>query len=276
MQMASVTASLLGTASYSSYGLTASYALNVIGSWNSASYTSPTQSVAGFGVDGRAILYTPTQDNMYLAKRGNTISWVPIETKFSAASYADDQNYTDVVSQSINYSNPSAIIYTEETQDPTARIREVYQITEKEYTDMLQIVMSLTSSVGFSFVSDESFDTVNGLINKTGSMISATLIDMSQELADFFINKSGSMISNLVVDGNIDYADFFINKSGSMVSTFVIDVNTDYADFFVNKSGSMIYSNTYDSTIEYVDSVIYITGSMQPLFTTTPFTTASI
>jgi hypothetical protein len=38
----------------------------------------------------------------------------------------------------------------------------------------------------------------------------------------------------------------------------------------------MIYSNTYDSTIEYVDSVIYITGSMQPLFTATPFTTASI
>ena len=253
MQMASVTASLLGTASYSSYGLTASYALNVSGSWNSASYTSPTQSVAGFGFDGRAILYTPTQDNMYLAKRGNNISWIPIETKFSAASYADDQNYTDVVSQSINYSNPSAIIYTEETQDPTARIREVYQFTEKEYTDMLQIVMSLTASVIPTFISDESFDTVNGLINKTGSMISATLIDMSQELADFFINKSGSMISNLVVDGNIDYADFFVNKSGSM-----------------------IYSNTYDSTIEYVDSVIYITGSMQPLFTATPFTTASI
>lgn len=229
MQMASVTASLLGTASYSSYGLTASYALNVSGSWNSASYTSPTQSVAGFGVDGRAILYTPTQDNVYLAKRGNNISWVPIETKFSAASYADDQNYTDAVSQSVNYSNPSAIIYTEETQDPTAIIREVYQFTEKEYTDMLQIIMNLTASVGI-FISGENFDAI-----------------------DRIINTSGSLVFPLVMDGNIDYADFFINTSGSM-----------------------IYSNTYDSTIEYADSIIYATSYMQPLITTTSFTTASI
>ena len=229
MQMASVTASLLGTASYSSYGLTASYALNVSGSWNSASYTSPTQSVAGFGVDGRAILYTPTQDNVYLAKRGNNISWVPIETKFSAVSYADDQNYIDVMSQSVNYSNPSAIMHTEETQDPTAIIREVYQFTSNEYTDMLQIVMNLTASVGI-FISGENFDTI-----------------------DRIINTSGSVLSPLVMDGNIDYADFFINTSGSM-----------------------IYSNTYDSTIEYADSIIYVTSSMQPLITTTSFTTASI
>ena len=229
MQMASVTASLLGTASYSSYGLTASYALNVSGSWNSASYTSPTQSVAGFGVDGRAILYTPTQDNVYLAKRGNNISWIPIETKFSAVSYADDQNYIDAMSQSVNYSNPSAIIYTEETQDPTAIIREVYQFTEKEYTDMLQIIMNLTASVGI-FISGENFDAI-----------------------DRIINTSGSLVFPLVMDGNIDYADFFINTSGSM-----------------------IYSNTYDSTIEYADSIIYVTSSMQPLITTTSFTTASI
>ena len=229
MQMASVTASLLGTASYSSYGLTASYALNVSGSWNSASYTSPTQSVAGFGVDGRAILYTPTQDNVYLAKRGNNISWIPIETKFSAVGYADDQNYIDAMSQSVNYSNPSAIIYTEETQDPTAIIRGVYQFTEKEYTDMLQIIMNLTASVGI-FISGENFDTI-----------------------DRIINTSGSLVSPLVMDGTIDYADFFINTSGSM-----------------------IYSNTYDSTIEYANSVIYVTSSMQPLITTTSFTTASI
>ena len=229
MQMASVTASLLGTASYSSYGLTASYALNVSGSWNSASYTSPTQSVAGFGVDGRAILYTPTQDNVYLAKRGNNISWIPIETKFSAVGYADDQNYIDAMSQSVNYSNPSAIMHTEETQDPTAIIREVYQFTSNEYTDMLQIVMNLTASVGI-FISGENFDTI-----------------------DRIINTSGSVLSPLVMDGNIDYADFFINTSGSM-----------------------IYSNTYDSTIEYADSIIYVTSSMQPLITTTSFTTASI
>jgi len=206
MQMASVTASLLGTASYSSYGLTASYALNVSGSWNSASYTSPTQSVAGFGVDGRAILYTPTQDNVYLAKRGNNISWIPIETKFSAVGYADDQEYMDAMSQSVNYSNPSAIIHTEEAQTETSRIQEVYQFTSNEYTDMLQIVTNLTASVGI-FISGENFDTINEIINT---------------------------------------------------------------------SGSMIYSNTYDSTIEYVDSVIYITSSMQPLITTTSFTTASI
>ena len=229
MQMASVTASLLGTASYSSYGLTASYALNVSGSWNSASYTSPTQSVAGFGVDGRAILYTPTQDNVYLAKRGNNISWIPIETKFSAVGYADDQDYIDVMSQSVNYSNPSAITHTEETQDPTAIIQEVYQFTSNEHTDMLQIAMNLTASVGI-FISGENFDTINEIIN-----------------------TSGSVLSPLVMDGNIDYADFFINTSGSM-----------------------IYSNTYDSTIEYADSIIYVTSSMQPLITTTSFTTASI
>lgn len=252
MQMASATASLFGTASYSSYGLTASYALNVSGTWNSASYTSPSQSVAGFGVDGRAILYTPIQDNVYLAKRGSNISWVPIETKFSAVSYADNQEYMDAMSQSVNYSNPNAIMHTEEAQTETSRIQEVYQFTEREHTDMLQIVMNLTSSVGI-FISGENFDTINGIINTSGSMASIALIDMSQEFVDFFINKSGSMVSPLVMDGNIDYADFFVNTSGSM-----------------------IYSNTYDSTIEYVDGVIYITGSMQPLFTATPFTTASI
>ena len=215
MQMASVTASLLGTASYSSYGLTASYALNVSGSWNSASYTSPTQSVAGFGVDGRAILYTPTQDNVYLAKRGNNISWIPIETKFSAVSYADDQNYTDVVSQSINYSNPSAIIYTEETQDPTAIIREVYQFTEKEYTDMLQIIMNLTASVGI-FISGENFDTI-----------------------DRIINTSGSLISPIVMDGNIDYADFFINTSGSMIYSNTYDSTIEYVNSVIYVTSSM-------------------------------------
>ncbi len=229
MQMASVTASLFGTASYSLYGLTASYALNVSGTWNSASYTSPSQSVAGFGIDGRAILYTPTQDNVYLAKRGSTISWVPIETKFSAVSYADNQEYMDAMSQSVNYSNPNAIMHTEEAQTETSRIQEVYQFTEKEHTDMLQIVMNLTSSVG-SIISGENFDTINGIINASGSISYIALIDMSQE----------------------------------------------FSHFFINTSGSMIYSNTYDSTIEYVNSFIYITSSMQPLITTTSFTTASI
>jgi hypothetical protein len=229
MQMASATASLFGTASYSSYGLTASYALNVSGTWNSASYTSPSQSVAGFGVDGRAILYTPTQDNVYLAKRGGTISWVPIETKFSAVSYADNQEYMDAMSQSVNYSNPNAIMHTEEAQTETSRIQEVYQFTEREHTDMLQIVMNLTSSVGI-FISGESFDTINGIINTSGSISHIALIDMSQE----------------------------------------------FSHFFINTSGSMIYSNTYDSTIEYANSFIYITSSMQPLITTTSFTTASI
>ena len=229
MQMASATASLFGTASYSSYGLTASYALNVSGTWNSASYTSPSQSVAGFGVDGRAILYTPTQDNVHLAKRGSTISWVPIETKFSAVSYADNQEYIDAMSQSVNYSNPNAIMHTEEAQTETSRIQEVYQFTEREHTDMLQIVMNLTSSVGI-FISGESFDTINGIINTSGSISHIALIDMSQE----------------------------------------------FSHFFINTSGSMIYSNTYDSTIEYVNSFIYITSSMQPLITTTSFTTASI
>ena len=229
MQMASATASLFGTASYSSYGLTASYALNVSGTWNSASYTSPSQSVAGFGIDGRAILYTPTQDNVYLAKRGSTISWVPIETKFSAVSYADNQEYIDAMSQSVNYSNPNAIMHTEEAQTETSRIQEVYQFTEREHTDMLQIVMNLTSSVGI-FISGESFDTINGIINTSGSISHIALIDMSQE----------------------------------------------FSHFFINTSGSMIYSNTYDSTIEYANSFIYITSSMQPLITTTSFTTASI
>ena len=214
MQMASVTASLLGTASYSSYGLTASYALNVSGSWNSASYTSPTQSVAGFGVDGRAILYTPTQDNVYLAKRGNNISWIPIETKFSAVGYADDQDYTDVVSQSVNYSNPSAITHTEETQDPTAIIQEVYQFTSNEHTDMLQIVMNLTASVGI-FISGENFDAI-----------------------DRIINTSGSLVLPLVMDGNIDYADFFINTSGSMIYSNTYDSTMEYAD-------SIIYATSY-------------------------------
>lgn len=214
MQMASVTASLLGTASYSSYGLTASYALNVSGSWNSASYTGPTQSVAGFGVDGRAILYTPTQDNVYLAKRGNNISWIPIETKFSAVGYADDQDYTDVVSQSVNYSNPSAITHTEETQDPTAIIQEVYQFTSNEHTDMLQIVMNLTASVGI-FISGENFDAI-----------------------DRIINTSGSLVLPLVMDGNIDYADFFINTSGSMIYSNTYDSTMEYAD-------SIIYATSY-------------------------------
>ena len=75
---------------------------------------------------------------------------------------------------------------------------------------------------------------------------------------------------------NFDTIDRIINTSGSVLSPLVMDGNIDYADFFINTSGSMIYSNTYDSTIEYADSIIYVTSSMQPLITTTSFTTASI
>ena len=274
--MASVTASLLGTSSYSLYGLTASYALNVSGTWNSSSYTSPSQSVAGFGVDGRTILYTPTQDNLYLAKRGNTISWVPIETKFSAVYLVDEQQSLDVVSQSMNYGAALGIDTTEEVQSVTSRLKELNKFVDKEIFDFQQIAMSLSRSVITLFSAGESLDRQDPVINKSGSMISANQFIETLEYGDLFANKTGSMVSSNIFVETMEYGHFFANTTGSMVSSNVFVETMEYGHFFTNKTGSMVSSTQLTDTIEYVDSIIYITGSMQPIFTATPFTTASI
>jgi Periplasmic copper-binding protein (NosD) len=322
MQMASVTASLLGTASYSSYGLTASYGLNVGGTWNSSSYTSPTQSVAGFGFDGKAILYTPTQDNVYLAKRGNNISWVPIETKFSAVYVIDEQQGIDLVSQSINYGFGFSSDITEEVQSATSKLKELTRMVDKEVIDFQQIAISLSGSVITAFISGESLDRQDTVINKTGlisspnfvfeisefahlftnltgsmvfsnittetmeygylftnktgSMVSSNVFFETMEFGHFFTNKTGSMVSSNVFVETMEHGHFFTNKTGSMMSSNIITDTMEYGYFFTNKTGSMVSSTQLAETIEYVDSIIYITGSMQPIFTATPFTTASI
>ena len=81
-KMSSVTASLLGTASYSDNNLSAisaSFALNASGEWTGSDFnvgTSVTQSLIGFNRGGRPVVFPTTVDNGYFSIVNGTVQWI--------------------------------------------------------------------------------------------------------------------------------------------------------------------------------------------------------
>ena len=81
-KMSDVTASLLGTASYSGNNLSAisaSFALNASGEWTGSDYsvgTSNTQQLIGFDRGGNPVVFPTTVTNGYLSLANGTVQWV--------------------------------------------------------------------------------------------------------------------------------------------------------------------------------------------------------
>lgn len=81
-KMSAVTASLLGTASYSDNNRTAisaSFALNASGEWTGSDFNvgaSVTQSLIGFNRGGRPVVFPTTVDNGYFSIVNGTVQWI--------------------------------------------------------------------------------------------------------------------------------------------------------------------------------------------------------
>ena len=81
-KMSAVSASLLGTASYSDNNLSAisaSFALNASGEWTVSDFNvgaSVTQSLIGFNRGGNPVVFPTTVDNGYFSIVNGTVQWI--------------------------------------------------------------------------------------------------------------------------------------------------------------------------------------------------------
>lgn len=81
-KMSAVSASLLGTASYSSNNksiISASFALNASGEWTGSDFnigTSTTQSLIGFDREGRPAVFPTTVTNGYFSVVNGSVQWI--------------------------------------------------------------------------------------------------------------------------------------------------------------------------------------------------------
>jgi hypothetical protein len=81
-KMSAVTASLLGTASYSNNNqsvISSSFALNASGEWTSSDYSggaSSVQRLIGFDRGGNPVVFPTTVTNGYLSLANGTVQWV--------------------------------------------------------------------------------------------------------------------------------------------------------------------------------------------------------
>jgi|LakMenEpi03Aug12_release.lakeMendotaPanAssembly.Ray.scaffolds.fasta_scaffold1149172_2 hypothetical protein len=81
-RMSAVTASLLGTASYSNNNqsvISSSFALNASGEWTGSDFnvgTSNVQRLIGFDRGGNPVVFPTTVNNGYLSLANGTVQWV--------------------------------------------------------------------------------------------------------------------------------------------------------------------------------------------------------
>jgi hypothetical protein len=80
-KMSAVSASLLGTASYSDNTsiVSASFALNASGEWTGSDYSvgaSSVQQLIGFDRGGNPVVFPTTVTNGYLSLANGTVQWV--------------------------------------------------------------------------------------------------------------------------------------------------------------------------------------------------------